>query len=85
MAKKEFDNKNQGVLFKNEKENDKQPDYKGSFTDSNDVEYWLAAWKKLSKDGETSYLRIVATAKEDVTPVKSKPKGKGKATDTDDF
>jgi len=61
----DYDNTNTGVLFKNEnKEHDKQPDMRGSFTDSNGNEYWLAAWSKVSKKG-AKFLSIVATLKDD--------------------
>ena len=60
---KEYDNTNRGVLFENEKENDAQPDFKGSFTDSQGNEFWLAAWQKTAKSGQ-EYLSISATLKE---------------------
>ena len=47
----EYDNKNTGVLFKNKKENERQPDWKGSFVDANGVEMDLAAWTRTSKKG----------------------------------
>lgn len=50
----EYDNKNRGVLFKNkDKQTDKHPDYTGSYTDGNGNEFWLSAWIKKSKAGET--------------------------------
>lgn len=50
----EYDNKNSGALFKNKrKETDKHPDYTGTYTDGNGREFWLSAWIKKSKSGET--------------------------------
>jgi uncharacterized protein (DUF736 family) len=49
----DFDNKLSGALFKNDKgDNPKRPDYKGSFTDANDNEFWVSSWVKTSKDGK---------------------------------
>lgn len=49
----EYSNDNRGVLFRNDKkESDKHPDYKGRI-DIDGTEYWLSAWIKKSKDGET--------------------------------
>lgn len=48
----DYDNKNSGVLFRNDKkDNEKQPDYKGSFTNEQGVEMDLAAWQRTSKRG----------------------------------
>jgi len=48
----EYDNRNTGVLFKNNyKEKDSHPDYKGSFEDANGQEKDLAAWIRTSKNG----------------------------------
>ena len=50
----EYDNRNSGVLFKNEyKKNDKQPVYKGNITDEAGVEKDLAAWIRKSQTGKT--------------------------------
>ncbi len=49
----DYDNKNTGVLFKNDKKgNDKAPDYSGSFEDSNGVEKDLAGWIRQTKSGK---------------------------------
>ena len=49
----EYDNKNTGVLFANDKNgNDKAPDYSGSFEDANGVEKDLAAWVRTAKSGK---------------------------------
>lgn len=48
----EYDNNNSGALFKNNKRtHDKQPEYTGS-VEVNNVEYWLSAWVKESKNGQ---------------------------------
>ena len=59
----QYDNTNSGALFKNDKQNDRQPDYRGSWTDANGTEYWLSAWIKQSKSGQT-FMSLSATAKE---------------------
>ena len=49
----EFDNTNSGALFKNDKKgNESWPDYTGSLN-AGGVEYWLSAWIKKSKKGQT--------------------------------
>lgn len=40
-----FDNTNKGVLFKNDKTKDTQPDYKGS-VNVGGVDYWFSGWIK---------------------------------------
>lgn len=52
-----MDNKElSGVLFDHKKLNEKQPDYKGS-AKVGGVDYYLAAWKKVSKAGK-EYLSV---------------------------
>lgn len=47
----EYDNNNRGVLFKNNKRtNERQPEYNGS-VEVNNVEYYISAWVKQSKNG----------------------------------
>ncbi len=67
VAEPEFDNSITGVLFKNNKKRSgkKDPDMKGSFTDSEGNEYWLSAWGKDHKK-YGRYLSISATLKEAV-------------------
>jgi len=49
----EYDNKNSGVLFKNDyKKADNHPDYKGSFTDADGQEKDLAAWVRKTNAGK---------------------------------
>jgi uncharacterized protein (DUF736 family) len=60
----EYDNKNSGVLFRNKKkETDKHPDYTGSYTDGAGEEFWLSAWIKKSKKGET-FMSLSTTPKD---------------------
>jgi uncharacterized protein (DUF736 family) len=58
----EYDNTNRGVLFKNEKEKDSQPDYKGTLNVEG-KEYELAAWIKVSKK-ETKYMSLSVKPKQ---------------------
>lgn len=44
----------QGTLFKNEKQNDRQPDYKGTILIGGTT-YEIVAWEKTSKRGEKFY------------------------------
>lgn len=47
-----YDNRNRGVLFKNEeKQGENSPDYKGSIN-VDGKELWLSAWLKESKAGK---------------------------------
>ena len=58
-----YDNSNRGVLFKNDrKEKDTHPDYKGSYTDGNGAEFWLSAWIKKDKNGN-SFMSLSTTSK----------------------
>lgn len=52
----EYDNTNAGVLFKNESDNEKAPNYKGKINvDGKDFE--IAAWVRVSKSG-TRFLSL---------------------------
>lgn len=42
---------NSGVLFANEKQNDRQPDLKGHAL-INGTEMWVSAWKRTSQNGK---------------------------------
>lgn len=61
----------QGAMFPNTKTNDKQPDLRGSALIGG-VEYEIAAWKRISKAGNT-YLSLAFQNKAD------KPKAKAPA------
>jgi hypothetical protein len=65
---------NSGALFKNDrKENEKQPDYKGSAT-IDGVDYWISAWINVSqKDGKTKYMSLGFTRKVEAEPAKPSP------------
>lgn len=52
----EYDNNMSGVLFKHDKNgNNKAPDYKGNCEIDN-VEMWMSAWIKKSKDGSKTFM-----------------------------
>lgn len=60
----EYDNKNRGALFKNKrKKTQKQPDYTGNLNVEGE-EYWVAAWLKKSKKGET-FMSLSIQSKEE--------------------
>ena len=62
----EYDNTNRGVLFKNDrKEKETHPDYKGSYTNGDGQEFWLSAWLKKDKNGNT-FMSLSTTAKDEV-------------------
>ena len=48
----EYDDSNTFVLFENDKQNEKQPDYKGSLTDENGKKWDIAVWNKTSRNGK---------------------------------
>jgi hypothetical protein len=51
MTDKKFDNKNTGVLFKNEnKQSEKHSDYRGSVNAAG-LDYWVDGWVRQSKSG----------------------------------
>ena len=58
-----MENDNSGALFKNDrKEQEKQPDYKGSLT-VNGAEYWISAWLNESSKG-VKYMGLKVNLKE---------------------
>ncbi len=58
MAQQAFDNRNTGVLFKNEnKANDRQPDYNGRL-DIEGTEIKLAAWVRTAKSTGKKFLSL---------------------------
>ena len=64
----DFDNKLSGALFKNDKgDNEKRPDYKGSYTDGDGNEFWVSSWLKQSKDGK-KFLSLSMQPKEKKEP-----------------
>ena len=58
---KEYDNKNTGAVFKNDrKTEDRHPDYTGTYTDGDGNEYFLDAWVREGKKGKFFSLRTKA-------------------------
>ena len=53
----QYDNTNSGVLFKNESENEKAPNYKGKIN-VDGKEYELAAWIREGKKGKFMSLKV---------------------------
>jgi hypothetical protein len=54
MAKKEYDNSNTGIMYRNEEKDDQHPnwpDFKGSINVTEPGEYWLSSWVKEGKEG----------------------------------
>lgn len=54
----DYDNRNRFTLFRNnrKREGKKDPDFNGTFTDSNNVEYWINAWSTEPKGGGEKFL-----------------------------
>lgn len=60
----QYDNRNRGVLFKNDKKSgDKDPDYKGSYTDQSNNEFWVSAWIKTKKNSNEKFMSFSMTPK----------------------
>jgi hypothetical protein len=60
----EYDNTNTGVLFENtRKKTKKHPDFQGSFTDKEGVEFWVSGWERESRDGQY-YISLAFTEKD---------------------
>ena len=51
---------NEGVLFPNEKTNDKQPDFTGSIVVEGRGKR-ISAWKNVGKESGKPYIRIIAS------------------------
>ncbi len=59
----EYDNTNQGALFVNDKKQSEQhPDFKGSI-DVGGREFWISAWKNMSKTGKP-FIKLSVEPKE---------------------
>lgn len=72
----EYDDSNRGSLYKNlAKENERQPDYKGSINVAG-TEYWLSAWIKVAGEGSRiagqKFMSLSVTPKD--APPQEKPK-----------
>lgn len=64
-AEEEYDNTNTGVLFENDRKVKKtHPDFQGSFTDKDGVEFWVSGWEKESRVGQY-YISLAFTEKEE--------------------
>lgn len=61
-----YDDTNSGALFKNEKQSDKHPDYKGSLNVEG-KDYWVSSWVNESQAGK-KYLSLKLTLKEETNP-----------------
>lgn len=60
-----YDNRQRGVLFKNNKKSkDTHPDYQGN-VNIDGVEYDLAGWKKEPKNGGDTFLSLKVSVREE--------------------
>ena len=64
MSGAKWDNNLKGVLFKNIKDKDASPDYKGQ-CELGGIEYWIAGWMNMSKDRKP-FMSLKFTAKDKV-------------------
>jgi len=63
----DYDNNNRGALFKNEKQNDRQPDFRGPINvDGKD--YQLSAWLKTSEKAGKYFSISVSEKQEGKAP-----------------
>jgi len=63
----EYDNRNSGVLFREEnKKSEKHPDFKGSI-DVNGKDYWLSGWVNEAKTGK-KYFKLSVQPKDEQAP-----------------
>jgi uncharacterized protein (DUF736 family) len=82
--KTEYDPTNRGALFVNDKKDqDNFPDFKGSLN-VDGTDYWISAWKKKSKDGQ-SFLSISVRTKQDAPRQSSQPTRKAPKDDFSDL
>ena len=79
----QYDNTNSGALFKNAKEKETQPDYRGTIN-VNGTDFWLSAWIKASKKGD-KYMSLSVQPKEGQTAKTPPPSGKAIASVPADF
>jgi len=75
-----YDNTNQGVLFRNDdKQKDTHPDYRGS-VNVDGTEFWLSAWIKTSQRDGSKFMSLSVRKKDGQKPSANAPKndsGKG--------
>lgn len=80
----DYDNDLRGALFKNDKkESEKHPDYKGQ-CEVDGVEYWISAWLKKSKAGQT-FMSLSFEAKDAKPKAKQRPKSRHQDDDDSDI
>jgi hypothetical protein len=97
MAKQEFDNKNKGAMFTNNRKAEviqsdpedakaiKWPDFQGSI-DVNGIEYWLSGWRKKIKKGKREgewMISLGIKPKEDQEDAKSEEKSAPQGNEDD--
>lgn len=79
----EYDNKNRGILSKNDrKQTDQHPDIKGQINVEG-VEYWLDGWKKERKSDGAPFYSLTVKRK-DAPVATPAPVAKGSAKKFDD-
>ena len=79
-----YDNTNQGALFKNDKQgNERWPDYKGTIN-VNGTEYWISAWLKSSKSGQKYMSLSVQPKQRGANPKGEDQQKQNAAADFDD-
>lgn len=61
-----------GVLFPRKKDNEKQPDFKGSALIGG-VEYWVAGWKRTGKQTGTPFMSLAFQKKGEEPKKKEMP------------
>lgn len=76
----DYDNRNRFTLFRNNRKRDgkKDPDFNGTFTDDNNVEYWISAWSTAPKNGGEKFLSGLVKRKE-TAPLATRPKAAANA------
>jgi len=73
MANQEYDNRDRGVLYRNEnKTSENHPDYSGSVNVSG-TDYWLSGWLKESKKDGKKFFSLSVRPKNDSTKPVNKP------------
>ena len=79
MSNQQYDNRNTGALFKNDnKTKPNHPDYRGSYTNEHNEEFWVSAWIKSGRKG--NFLSLAFTRKDDQPQQSS-----GRSRDQDEF
>ena len=69
-----YDNTNKGIFSRNDrKENDSQPDYKGSINVEG-VEYWMSGWLRVRKEDGNKFLSLSINKKDQAVAPKTQTK-----------